>query len=202
MTRSTLPGALGDLDAKRMGDVHTSIPGRVETYDRTTQRASVQPLLQRSYRGEEGERIVETLPVIHDVPVVFPGSGDDYSDTWPISRGDIVWLQFAEASIDKWLHVGGGIVDPRDDRRFNMNDAVAFPGLRDFRHPVPAAGIHATARVIRAPLIHAGGDQKLALHSDLVALRNWVAGLLTGGSGSAIVPGTPTPVGTTVLKGG
>lgn len=143
---------LTDCIDARLSDVHTSIPGRVESYDSSTQRASVQPLLKRGYEDEEGERQVEILPVIQDVPIVFPGSGS-YADTFPISKGDIVLLVFMENSIDRWLSVGG-LIDPSDDRRFALSDAVAIPGLRHSR--LDPTAVSSSARVISAPEIQLG----------------------------------------------
>lgn len=51
---------------------------------------------------------------------------------------------------------------------------------------------------IRSP---SGVAAALPTMADFMALRNWVAALLVGGTGSAVLPGCPSPTGTTVLKG-
>lgn len=187
-------------------EICTALPARVESYDAAAQRASVQPLIRRTYQDESGARQVERLPVISDVPVSFPGAGD-YSISWPLAKGDIVLLVFSQASIDKWL-TSGKDVDPLDDRRHSLNDAIAIPGLRAFggkgaAAPIPSDGLDDTALVIRAPEIHAGGDAALALKADVEHLRSKLNGLTCSG-GTLNITGSPADAmtGTSVLKGG
>lgn len=63
------------------------------------------------------------------------------------------------------------------------------------------AGVHLKADGTIDVRAHGGAAVPLATLADLQALRNWVANLAVGGSGSAIIPGCPSPTGTTVLKG-
>jgi hypothetical protein len=194
----TLRAAI-DAGAK---DIHVSIPGSVESWDADTQKVSVKPLIRRGFTNEEGERDTESLPVITEVPVLFPGSGA-ISITWPVAIGSTGLIVFSEASIDKWLSRGGE-VDPNDDRHHTLSDAIFIPGLRPFSDPVE--GVHSTAMVIQAPLIHAGGTESLALKSDVDELRtrfNAHIGLSAGGFGHTLTASVPagTMVGTSVLKG-
>jgi hypothetical protein len=174
----------------------------VESYDATTQKASVQPLIKRGYYDEKGGvRQAESLPIITGVPVLFPGGGG-CRITWPIAVGDTVLLVFSEASLDKWV-VTGGEVDPRDDRRHSLSDAVAIPGLRPFKNATAADG---TNVVIEAPAeIHAGGSSALALQAELADLKSRIASWIPvpndgGASLQAVFSAWPVP-GTQVLKG-
>lgn len=185
----------------RLGTLHVALPGRVESYDAAKRRADVQPLVRQGYVDEAGARVVERLPVIADVPVVFPGSGG-VRVTWPVNRGDTVLLIFCSASIDKWLAVGGD-VDPLDDRRHTLSDAVAIPGLMDFASVGDATPqIEFTTAEIRA-----GGSAALATKADIDALimtfnTHVHAGVLPGGSSTAIPSSPAIPsTGTQVLKG-
>lgn len=209
MRTPTLSELLRTAMSAKMTDVHTAIPAKVLSYDSTKQSVSVQPLIRRGYVDAAGERQVESLPVINGVPVSFPGSGN-FSITWPLAEGDTGLLLFAEASIDKWKSYGGE-VDPMDDRRFHLSDAVFVPGLRPFNSAIPSTGVHATAMVIQSNgAIHAGGSSALALKADIDALRAWAAththiGCAPGGvldlSGAPSTPGPPSAAGTTILKG-
>lgn len=114
----------------RLLDVHTALPARIERYDASRQMADVKPLIQANSLLESGAVEAEPLPVICDVPVVFPGAGG-FRLTFPVKEGDYVLLVFAEASMDTWLEVGGD-PDPRDYRRHHLADAIAIVGL----HPV------------------------------------------------------------------
>lgn len=181
----------------RLEDLHVGMPARVLTYDAATLKVSAQPLIRRGYLDELGARQTELLPVIPEVPVVFPGSGA-VRIRFPIAVGDTVLLLFADRSLDRWL-VRGGDVDPADDRNHSMTDAIAIPGLLDFAH---AANASPMIEFTNNGQIHAGGSDALAKQADLQALRNHVNALLTGGTGSAIVPAPSVGTGTTVLKGG
>jgi hypothetical protein len=144
----------------------------------------------------------ESLPVITDVPVVFPGAGD-YSVTFPIAKGDTVLLIFAEGSLDQWL-TKGGEVDPQDDRRFSLTDAIAIPSLRHG----PISGSAASKIEFTSSEIKAGGSQQLATKADLDALKSAISGAATtpndGGAAfkAAILSALSSwPTGTQVLKG-
>lgn len=112
-------------------DLRVGLPGKLVDYDATTQKASVQPLVQDSVI-EQGSRRALSLPVIHDVPVFFWGGGGART-TYPVQIGDSCWIWFSSSSLDQWL-VKGGEVDPIDDRRHDINDAVCCVGAHDFRH--------------------------------------------------------------------
>ncbi len=121
------------IDVRLLG-VHTHLPARVESYNATTQRASVQIELRSARFEEDGSRTPVRYPVIPDVPVKFEGSGG-YRTTYPVQRGDQVWLEFCEASLALWKSRGGDI-DPVDDRRMRLSDALAVTGLRDGSRPL------------------------------------------------------------------
>src|SRR5690606_33082216 len=65
------------------------------------------------------------------------GSGG-FRVTFPVDAGDEVLLIFSESALDAWLTYGGE-VDPVDDRRFSLSDAIAIPGLRNFSNPLSSA---------------------------------------------------------------
>ncbi|MFU8802629.1 MAG: Gp138 family membrane-puncturing spike protein [Bradymonadaceae bacterium] len=214
MRRPQLADVLADAVRAQLATVHTSLPGIVQAYDQATQRATVQLSVQFSRRDPDtGERIPYTPAPLPNVPILWP-SGGDYSDTWPLVRGDEVWVLFAERSVDEWLVSDGGrVVTPASVRRFNLSDAVALP-VRS-AHALPSSAV-ANARVIR------GGDIRLgsAGATDLVALASkveaeidalWTAlaahvhsggvltGALTGPATPTITP-TPSSVGATKVK--
>jgi len=142
----TLAGFVTNALDGRMRGVRVALPGLVQTYDPTTQTCSVQPLVQDGVYDESGTRIAERLPVVASVPLCFPGSGA-FSVTWPVKPGDTVLLVFSSSSIDRWLALGGE-VDPIDDRRHHITDAIAIPGLRDLGHVLPSSAVDATSMVI------------------------------------------------------
>ena len=110
---------------------HFSRPGRIETFDSATGRATVKPLIKYPARDRDtGETSVIELPTISNVPVaVMQGGGGRV--TFPISEGDPCLLVFSEVSLDEWL-TNGGDPDPLDFRRNNLSDAMAIVGLSSF----------------------------------------------------------------------
>lgn len=125
-SKTDFPDVLrGFIDA-RLADIHTCLPGRIEKYDHTKQKASVKPLIKKQYRDGE----VQSLPVIVNVPVVWPRSGGA-SLTFPVQAGDGVLLLFTERAMERWLSSGGEAV-PGDPRKFDLSDAIAIPGLVPF----------------------------------------------------------------------
>ena len=176
---------------QRLGDVRISMPGRVERWDPNKQLIDAQPLVKQHYEDEEGNTQTEALPLIPNVPVVYP-SGGGFSLKFPLRRGDSVLLVFSASSLDRWLD-GGGLVDPVDDYRHALADAVAIPGLHDFRHPL--ATPHVTALTVGRdgdpdePAVC--GDE---LHSFLTALLNTVRSL-TGQASYTVTPPTSVPAG-------
>ena len=134
---STLQDLLARFRSSIVADLHTALPGKIVRYDASTQKADVQLLIKERYNDESGATQARELPVIPAVPVQFPGAGG-YRITFPVANNDTGLVVFSEASLDKWL-VSGGTVDPSDDRRHDLTDAVFLPGLRDFGHALGSA---------------------------------------------------------------
>ena len=133
MNTPTLAEVIRAAIMAEIAEMHVCIPAEVTEYDATKQMVAVRPLVKRGRLDETGERVVNSLPIINGVPVVFPGA-NAYRITFPIIPGDTVLLVFSESSIDKWL-VTGGCVDPLDERRNALSDAIAIPGLKSFKAP-------------------------------------------------------------------
>lgn len=126
MSRVTLQDALSAAMERRVSEMHTAMPGKIEKYDHETQKASVQPLIKKMYLDDK----TESLPMIVNVPVMFPRSAD-FSFTYPLNEGDLVLLIFSERSLELYLK-DGGEQEPGDRRKFDLSDAIAIPGLYPF----------------------------------------------------------------------
>lgn len=120
----TMAKIIKDAVEQQLVDLHVSLPAKVISYDGV--RASVQPLLQRKYT--DGELV--TLPVISNVPVIWPSTANAQV-ILPLKAEDTGTLLFSERSLDRWL-VAGGVVNPDDTRKFHLSDAQFIPGLRPF----------------------------------------------------------------------
>jgi hypothetical protein len=167
------------LDAA-LSDLHTHLPGRVESYDPATGLASVVPLLKRKYAADDAA--IE-LPVIPGVPVMHPRAGNAWVKL-PIAAGDMVLLEFSERSLDRWLEKGG-VVDPEDPAKFSLNDAVAYPGL----YPKPSAlaqkGATTSLEIVNGNTvieITAGGTVKITATKVVVTSSDINLGDESGGA--------------------
>lgn len=107
----------------RLKELHTMLPGLIESFDPDTQTARVQPCIKRIW-FEHG---AVDLPVCVDVPVWFPGGGDWFL-TFPVKKGDECVLGFFERAIDNWF-AQGGLQSPSEYRLHDLSDGVALVGL-------------------------------------------------------------------------
>ena len=122
----------------RLSDLHVALPGRVEKYDLAQQSADIKPLIKRAFQTADGTEVLEELPVISQVPIVFPRAGGFFISL-PIKKGDLVTLLFCERSIDKYTKGTGKDTDPVDLRQHELIDAVAFPGFYPFSEAIAEA---------------------------------------------------------------
>jgi hypothetical protein len=113
--------------------VHTSMPAKVISFDAEKQTCSVQPVLMRKRVDQDAQ----PLPVIEEVPVVYPGSGD-YWITFPLVADSYVLLVFSERALDAWLQEGD-VIDPAKRRFFALSDAIAIPGLNPYPSSISPA---------------------------------------------------------------
>lgn len=141
MSSPTFPSAIDRVLRRRLVDVHTAMPGQVESFDAAKQTANVKLLLKARRETESGSVVEEALPLAVNVPVVFQG-GKGFRTVFPLEPGDGVLVVFAEASIDRWQSLGG-LQETGDDRRFHLADAICIPGLH--ASSAPWAGLPADA---------------------------------------------------------
>lgn len=200
----TLGQVMNDAMTRRLAGVRTSIPARVLAYDEAKCSVDVQPVVDEIFEDEEGRRAAQPAPVISGVPLALYGSGG-VRISIPVSVGDFVLLLFASADIDAWLALGGPSQPPGTDRRHDLSDAVALPGIQ----PFPSAG-QATPQIkfTTAGKIELGGAQPLALKSDVQAIIDAIAGaaVLANDGGATLKADIGTaligyPVGTTIIGG-
>jgi hypothetical protein len=137
---------------RALREVHTTIPAMVESYDEDAGTCAAQPLILKGYRGRDGKRKTMRYPVVPSAPVFYLGN----RLTFPLTRGDIVLLCVSEACIDRGWDVEN---DPEDDRRFDLNDAFAFP----------IVSANGPRIAITEDEIHVGGEEPLALDASLQA---------------------------------
>ena len=121
---STINEVINSHIENALSEIHTAFPAQVLRYDATKQCADMQPVIKKKLRDDS----VLPMPVIHNVPIVFPSSGGALL-SFPVNVGDTMLIICCERSLDAWLSSDGAQIDPQDTRKFNISDAVAIPGL-------------------------------------------------------------------------
>lgn len=121
---------------------NTAIPATVESYTPATGLINAQPSIKRKY-VKDGE--VVNLPIINNIPVVFPRAGQA-ALTFPLKKGDNVLLIFSQRSIERWK-LTGGIVEAGDPRHHDLSDAFAIPG--GYAQAQPLVGVDADNVVLQ-----------------------------------------------------
>lgn len=127
----TLEQLLTTAMESRLSDLNTAIPGIIQSFDPLTGLCSVQPALKREYKSGA----VVNLPVVPNVPVIFPRSQNSYI-YFPVKSGDSCLIVFSQRSIDTWISKGG-VLAPEDERKHHISDAIVIPGLYPSSSPIP-----------------------------------------------------------------
>lgn len=110
-------------------DFHVCLPGIIQKYDSDTQTVEVQPAIRERTIGQSGEVAYIKYPLLVNVPIVFPQSGN-YSITFPITKGDECIVVFSDLSIDNWW-LYGNVQNPIEQRRHDLSDGFAILGIKN-----------------------------------------------------------------------
>jgi hypothetical protein len=111
--------------------LRVAIPGIIKTFNPQEATAEIQPTIMEPTIGDKGATGFEQLPLLVDVPVIFPCGGGTRI-TWPVEPGDECLVVFADMCIDSWWQSGGIEVQP-DIRRHDLSDGFAI--LAPFSQP-------------------------------------------------------------------
>lgn len=170
------------LDA-RLSDLHTALPGRVRSYDSASQTADIEPMIKRGVPtgGEEDEVVLETLPVLPSVPVLFPSGGQCFV-TFPLAVGDPVLLVFSERDTSHY-RATGAVSDPGVPTMHGLSGAVAIPCAFGPRSAA-MSGVSSTDLVVGrqgglANITVKSGTTEVGGSSDAAALASRVKALET-----------------------
>jgi phage baseplate assembly protein gpV len=158
---ATLASAIQTGIDSSLKEVHTQMPGIVETFNAELQTAKIQPAIKRVFRTGDGEAEFLTptaLPPLINVPIIYPRGGG-FSLTFPVKPGDECLIEFCERAIDGW-HEYGKVQEPTSRRFHAYADAVAFVGLSSKPNKVPNYSPDSVQ------LKHDNGDVSLTLNPD------------------------------------
>jgi hypothetical protein len=106
----------------------TALPCIVQSVNLAQGTCNAQPTIQAYVRQPDGSQTWVTLPILQNVPIVFPCAGD-FALTLPIAEGDEVLVIFASRNMRLWWKTGEISIQPQL-RKFNLTDGFAIPGPR------------------------------------------------------------------------
>ncbi|MDU6434808.1 MAG: Gp138 family membrane-puncturing spike protein [Pantoea sp.] len=106
--------------------LRVSMPGIIQSFDPIACTCTVQPAISGQVADEAGAFKSAPLPLLVDVPVVFPRGGG-CTITFPVKAGDECLVVFSDRCIDFWWQ-NGGVQEPVDPRQHDLSDAFAFIG--------------------------------------------------------------------------
>lgn len=146
----------------RLSTLWTALPGIVQKVDYTKRTCEVQPAIQGRVNNPDGTTQFVNLPVLVDVPIVFPSAGG-FTLSLPLKANDEVLVVFASRCIDSWWQ-SGGVGQPMELRLHDLSDGFAIPGPRS----VPTStALHAT----NARLTKDDGSVYVELTNDKVNIK-------------------------------
>lgn len=114
------------LSASLFATMRVSLPGIIQSFDPDAVTCTVQPAIKGAEPNDSGEYVSMNLPLLIDVPVVFPRGGG-CTITFPITAGDECLLIFSDRDTGFWWQ-NGGIQEPADQRQHDLSDAFAIIG--------------------------------------------------------------------------
>lgn len=125
----------------------SAAPGVIQSFDPATVTCVVSLSLKANYsgRGNATSEIAPELPLLVDVPVIFPRGGG-VTLTFPINAGDECLVVFADRCIDFWWQ-NGGSQERVDNRMQDLSDAFVIPGPQSQAQKI--SGISPSAAQLR-----------------------------------------------------
>ncbi|WP_313579973.1 Gp138 family membrane-puncturing spike protein [Lacrimispora sp.] len=147
-----------------INEVHTAMPGTINSFDPGTGLASVTPA--GKFRTPDGKQL--DYPAITGVPVVIPQSST-VQIAFPISPGDSCLLIMSEQELDSWLY---GREEADGKLKFDLTSAIAIPGLLNRGSAALAEACNTGSAVIAA------GASKMSVSANGVTITGNV--IITG----------------------
>lgn len=164
---------------KLKADIKVAFPAKVERV--AGGRIDVQPEVDQNLEAIDGSRIVDALPVIPSVKVLWPRSLG-YAITWPLTTDDTVLVVCTDRNLGAWMRTRSS--NPGDVRAHTLDGAVAIPGLYADADDLDSIPDHLVMRSLAGDgcSIHVrDGDVRLGADAgtQFVALENLVGNALT-----------------------
>lgn len=121
---------------KLQSGLRVALPGIIQSFNSDTVTCEVQPALRGQRTTSDGKTVSVALPLLVDVPVIFPRGGG-CTLTFPVNKGDECLVVFADRCIDFWWQ-NGGVQETVDPRMHDLSDAIAIVGPMSQREKIGA----------------------------------------------------------------
>jgi len=126
--------------------LRVALPGIIQSFDPDAVTCTVQPAIKGSMRKADGTTVSTMLPLLVDVPVIFPRGGG-VTLTFPVKKGDECLVVFGDRCIDFWWQ-NGGVQEPGSDaRQHHLADGFALVGPQSQAQKI--SGISTSAAQLR-----------------------------------------------------
>lgn len=102
-----------------------AMPAIIKSIDYSRMVVSAQPCIKEKIAKGDGTYEDVTLPIIEDIPIVYPLSGT-FAIFFPLQLEDECLLIFADTCIDSWWQ-SGGIQTQFENRRHDLSDCFCIP---------------------------------------------------------------------------
>ncbi|WP_391529502.1 phage baseplate assembly protein V [Photorhabdus akhurstii] len=120
--------------------LYVSLPCIIQSFNADAVTVTAQPAIRWKIRKKDGELESVSLPLLVDVPVIFPRGGG-VTLTFPVRAGDECLVVFADRCIDYWWQ-SGGIQEPVDPRQHNLSDGFAIVGPQSQQQKITNISTH------------------------------------------------------------
>lgn len=150
-------GAFRHIFGKMMQSVDGMLPAKVISYNRTTNRATVQPLIMMLTTADTTVQ----RATIASVPVFQYGAGD-FLLSFPLKVGDLGWIKANDRDISLFLQSYSNAA-PNTIRKKSFSDAVFYP---DVMRGYTIAGEDADNAVLQ----NLDGSVKISLGADKIKI--------------------------------
>ncbi|NHB61255.1 phage baseplate assembly protein V [Photorhabdus sp. RW14-46] len=120
--------------------LYVSLPCIIQSFNADAVTITAQPAIRWKIRQKDGELESVSLPLLVDVPVIFPRGGG-VTLTFPIRAGDECLVVFADRCIDYWWQ-SGGVQEPVDPRQHNLSDGFALIGPQSQQQKISNISTH------------------------------------------------------------
>jgi len=119
-------------------EVWTALPGIIQSFNPSAMTCTVKPAVLIPLKDPETAEISQVeIPVLLDVPVIYP-SGGGFTLTFPIKNGDECLVIFSSRCIDTWWQNGGYKNQLPLLRMNDLSDGFALVGPRSQVRTVPS----------------------------------------------------------------